>query len=246
MRLSIGEAARRAGVSVRALRYYDRIGLLTPSETTDAGYRYYDADAMARLQQILFYKELGMPLEQIGRVLDSPEADRMDALRKHRRLLEMKRDRIEDMLRLADETIGGSEMYEERPVPSRLDYEKLRDEYAREAEERWGDTEAFRESASRRAGRSDEDVARMRAEMEDIFQAFVACSDPEGDEGAALAKRWQDHISAYHYVCTDEILRGLAEMYEKDPRFAANLEAYGPGTAMKMSAAIRASLERRA
>ena len=102
MRYSVSQAARLAGVSVRTLRWYDQIGLLKPTEVTPAGYRLYDGEAMAVLQQILFYRELDVPLEQIGRILSAPDHDRAEALRKHRTLLLMKRQRLDDMLRLVD------------------------------------------------------------------------------------------------------------------------------------------------
>ncbi|MDE6840894.1 MAG: MerR family transcriptional regulator, partial [Oscillospiraceae bacterium] len=91
MRYSVSQAARLAGVSVRTLRWYDEIGLLKPSEVTPAGYRLYGDEAMAALQQILFYRELGVPLEQIGRILSAPDHHRTEALKKHRTLLLMKR-----------------------------------------------------------------------------------------------------------------------------------------------------------
>ena len=140
MRYSVSQAARLAGVSVRTLRWYDQIGLLKPTEVTPAGYRLYDGEAMAVLQQILFYRELDVPLEQIGRILSAPDHDRAEALRKHRTLLLMKRQRLDDMLRLVDETIGGNTMYDERPKPTQADWEAVRDQYAAEAAERWGNT----------------------------------------------------------------------------------------------------------
>lgn len=240
MRISVSEAAKRAGVSVRTLRYYDEIGLLKPSETTRAGYRFYDGAAMAALQQILFYRELGVPLGQIGRILNAPENDRAEALRKHRTLLLMKRRRLDDMLRLVDETIGGITMYDERPRPTQADWEAVKEQYAREAAERWGNTEAFLESREKHKDYTPEQEAQINAEMEEIFRAFGACSQPEGAEGQALAKRWQAHITKYHYNCTDGILACLGQMYVSDPRFKENLDQYGPGTAQKMSAAIAA------
>ena len=95
MRYSVSQAARLAGVSVRTLRWYDEIGLLKPTEVTPAGYRFYGQEAMAVLQQILFYRELDVPLEQIGHILSAPDHDRTEALRKHRNLLLMKRRRLE-------------------------------------------------------------------------------------------------------------------------------------------------------
>ena len=244
MRLSISEAAKRAGVSVRTLHYYDEIGLLKPSETTPAGYRYYDGAAMASLQQILFYRELDVPLEQIGRILNAPEHDRTEALQKHRTLLLMKRRRLDDMLRLVDETIGGIAMYDERPKPTQADWEAVKEQYAREAAERWGNTEAFLESREKHAKYTPEQEARISAEMEEIFRAFGACGDPEGDEARALVERWQAHITKYHYNCTDGILACLGQMYVNDPRFKEDLDKYGSGTAQKISDAIAAYCKR--
>ena len=238
MRLSVSEAAKRAGVSVRTLHYYDEIGLLKPSEVTTAGYRYYDGAAMASLQQILFYRELDVPLEQIGRILNAPDNDRTEALQKHRTLLLMKRRRLDDMLRLVDETIGGIAMYDERPKPTQADWEAVKAKYAQEAADRWGNTEAFLESREKHKDYTPEQEAQINAEMEEIFRAFGACADPAGEEGQALAKRWQAHITQYHYNCTDGILACLGQMYVNDPRFRENLDKYGPGTAQKMSGAI--------
>lgn len=240
MRLSVSQAARRAGVSVRTLRWYDEIGLLKPSETTQAGYRFYDDEAMASLQQILFYRELDVPLEQIGRILNAPDNDRTEALQKHRTLLMMKRRRLDDMLRLVDETIGGIAMYDERPKPTQADWEAVKAQYAQEAADRWGNTEAFLESREKHAGYTPGQEARIMAEMEEIFTAFGRCGDPAGPQAQALVKRWQAHITQYHYNCTDGILACLGQMYAGDPRFAENLERYGPGTAQKMSEAIAA------
>ena len=240
MRLSVSEAAKRAGVSVRTLRWYDEIGLLKPSETTPAGYRFYDETAMASLQQILFYRELDVPLEQIGRILNAPDNDRTEALQKHRTLLMMKRRRLDDMLRLVDETIGGIAMYDERPKPTQADWEAVKGQYAREAAERWGNTEAFLESREKHTDYTPEKEAQILAEQEEIFTAFGKCADPKGAEAQALVKRWQAHITQYHYNCTDGILACLGQMYVNDPKFRENLDKYGPGTAQKMSDAISA------
>lgn len=238
MRYSVSQAARLAGVSVRTLRWYDEIGLLKPSEVTQAGYRFYDSAAMAALQQVLFYRELGIPLEQIKRILSAPDHDRTEALRKHRTLLLMKRRRLDDMLRLVDETIGGTAMYGERPRPTQADWEAVKEQYAKEAAERWGNTEAFLESREKHKAYTPEDEARIAGEMEELFSAFGRCADPTGPEGQALVKRWQEHITKYHYRCTDGILACLGESYVSDPRFRENLDKYGPGTARKMSEAI--------
>ena len=240
MRYSVSQAARLAGVSVRTLRWYDEIGLLKPSEVTPAGYRLYGDEAMAALQQILFYRELGVPLEQIGRILSAPDHHRTEALKKHRTLLLMKRRRLDDMLRLVDETIGGNIMYDERPKPTQADWEAVKNQYAQEAADRWGNTEAFLESREKHKDYTPEKEAQIRTEMEEIFAAFGACADPAGAEAQALVRRWQEHITKYHYHCTDGILACLGQMYAGDPRFRENLDQYGPGTAQKLSDAIAA------
>ncbi len=240
MKYSVSKAAKLVGVSVRTLRYYDEIGLLKPSEVSPAGYRFYDEDAMASLQQIVFFRELGLPLEQIGRILSAPDNDRAEALQKHRTLLLMRRKRLDDMLRLVDKTIGGNTMYEERPTPSQADWDAVKNQYAAEAADCWGNTEAFLESREKHAFYTREQQARIKDEMEEIFRAFGACPEPTGAEGQALVKRWQTHITQYHYTCTNSILACLGQMYANDPRFRENLEQFGVGTAQKMSDAIAA------
>lgn len=239
MRCSISEAARRTGVSVRTLRYYDEIGLLKPSEVSPAGYRYYDAQAMETLQQILFYRELGVDLAQIGRILRAPDNDRTEALRKHRQLLLLKRRQLDDMLRLVDETIGGNPMYNERPRPTQGELDAVREEYAREAAERWGNTEAFFESQEKHRGYTPEKEEQIKAEMDEIFRAFGQCGDPAGAEAQELVRRWQAHITQYHYNCTDPILSCLGDMYVSDPRFREDLDQYGPGAAQRIHDAIK-------
>lgn len=131
-------------------------------------------------------------------------------------------------------------MYDERPRPTQADWEAVKEQYAREAADRWGSTEAFLESREKHARYTPEDEARINAEMEEIFRAFSACGDPADPEAQALVKRWQEHITKYHYECTDSILACLGQMYAGDPRFGENLDKYGPGTARKMSDAIAA------
>lgn len=239
MKLSISQAARRTGVSVRTLRYYDEIDLLKPSEVSPAGYRYYDAPALELLQQILFYRELGLGLEQIGHILHSPDHDRAQALRRHRQLLLLKRQRLDDMLRLVDETIGGSIMYSEKPRPTREEIDVLKSRYAQEAEERWGNTAAFRESREKHRHYTPEQESQIHAEMEEIFRAFGRCTDPAAAEAQDLVCRWQAHITCYHYQCSDAILSCLGEMYVSDSRMTETLNQYGPGTAQTIHEAIR-------
>ena len=110
MRLSIGEAADRLGVSVRTLRWYDEIGLVKPTQVGENGYRYYDREALALLQQAVFYKELGFSLKEITPLLQAPEEQRRRALEAHRSLLELKIQQLEGLVALVDDTLGGTPM----------------------------------------------------------------------------------------------------------------------------------------
>ena len=240
MKLSIGETARITGVSVRTLHYYDEIGLLTPSEVSETGYRFYDDRALERLQQILFLRELDFPLKEIGAILSRPDFDRKEALIKHRELLLLKQRHIGDLIRLVDETLGGnSEMNQKNLTYD--DYTQARESYAEEARQRWGHTEAYAESEKRSTARSKAEALAAMNEAEEIFAAFAAVRHlpPEGPEAQSLVRRWQAHITAHYYDCTGDILAGLGEMYVADDRFAANLDNHGAGTARFLSDAIR-------
>lgn len=237
--MKINEAARLAGVTERTLRYYDRIGLLRPSGMTDGGYRLYDGDTMQRLQQILFFRELGFPLAQIREIMDSPGYDRDEALRRHRALLIAERDRLSGLIDLAERTLKGeSDMSFDAFDRSGIDSQ--REAYAKEARERWGDTDAYAESERKTAGYGKEEWTMIEQEAGEIFAAFAALRGrAPGDPGVqALVARWQAHITAHYYACTKEILAGLGQMYAADERFMQNIDRAGAGTARLMSDAI--------
>ncbi len=240
MRLSIGETARVLGVSVRTLRYYDEIGLIKPSELSEAGYRYYDNANLVLLQQILFYRELEFSLKEIQHMLSHPAHDQKQALSKHRALLVMKQNHIADLIRLVDETLGGdNNMCQDQQINS--DYEEVKKRYASEVKVRWGQTDAFAESSSNDGKRTHDESVKMMNEADEIFSAFAhaAGKSPSDPDVQQLVRVWQAHITKYHYNCTDEILLGLGEMYTADGRFTENIDRYGPGTAAFISEAIK-------
>ena len=144
MKLTVSEVAKQTGVSVRTLHYYDEIGLLNPAGTTAAGYRYYGSAELARLQQILFYRELAFPLKEIAHILSRPDYDSRQALRQHRKLLLLQRRHIDSLLRLVDETLGGIEMHPMKTTAESLS--AVKKAYAEEARQRWGNTDAYRKS----------------------------------------------------------------------------------------------------
>ena len=230
MRFSIGQAARMLDVSVRTLRHYDEIGLVKPAEVGENGYRYYDREAMALLQQVLFYRELGLPLKEIGPLLQAPETERRRALESHRHLLELKKQQLEGLLQLVDDTLGGNHMT--KPKITQADIDTAKEQYAAEAKERWGHTDAWKQSQGKTPN---------AAKMDEIFQGFAALlgTDPADRAVQAQVKDWQQFITDNLYPCTNEILAGLGQMYVCDERFTANLDKYGEGTAKLMSDAIK-------
>jgi DNA-binding transcriptional MerR regulator len=240
MKLKINEAAKLTGVSVRTLHYYDQIGLLHPDETTEAGYRLYGGDSMERLQQILFFRELGFALKDIREIMNDPAFDRARALENHRRLLVLQRDRLEKLIALVDRTMKG-ESHMSFQEFDMSEVEETKKKYAEEVKERWGKTEAYAESARRTKNYSKEDWARIGAEQETLCRAFADAmgKGPDSPEAQRLTAEWQNLITRSFYPCSDEILAGLGEMYAADERFTKNIDRFGEGLADFISRAIR-------
>jgi DNA-binding transcriptional MerR regulator len=238
MKLSISETSKLMGISVRTLHYYDEIGLLKPSETSEAGYRYYDDRSIELLQQILFFRELDFPLKEIGRILTSPEFDRTQALKRHRELLLLKQKQLGDLIRLVDDTLGGKESMENQKF---TDYEEAKAAYTEEARAKWGNTAAYGESEARGAKRSKAENNAVMSGAGKIFEEFAALRTkaPSDPQVQAAVARWQAFITDNFYSCTDEILSGLGKMYVADSRFTENIDSYGQGTAQFLSDAIR-------
>lgn len=237
---TVAEAARLAGVSVRTLQYYDKIGLLAPDGVTEAGYRLYGEPALERLQQVLFYRELGFALKDIAQILADPAFDVKRALEQHRALLVAKQERLARLTRHVDNLLKGGgrtefDAFDESEIM------ELREKYAAEAKERWGHTEAWAQSEARAKGYSKEQWAEVDAAQQEVFEVFAASMD-DGPAGAAAQEavaRWQAHISKYFYDCSDEILAGLGEMYAADERFRGNIDRTAEGLAEFMRDAIR-------
>ncbi len=240
MKLSVSETSKLMGVSVRTLHYYDEIGLLKPSEKSEAGYRFYDEKNLAVLQQILFYRELELPLKEIVHILSQPDHDQKTTLTSHRELLLLKRRHIEDLLSLVDETLGGNENMSKGKFAF-ADYEEAKDKYTAEVKARWGQTKAYRESEEKNNKRTPDETAAVMNEAGGIFEAFAGLryDSPDDPKVQTLVKRWQAFITDNFYACTDEMLSSLGEMYVTDSRFTENIDRCGEGTAQFMSEAIK-------
>ena len=150
MKLHVREFAKLTGVSVRTLHFYDEIGLLKPSSVDEQnGYRFYDECSLTRMQEILFYRELDFPLKEIRMILSSPDYDKQNALKEQKRLLTLKKERLERLISALDGAMKGEIV--NMNVFDNSEFEAKREEYAKEAKEKWGDTAAYKESAEKTA-----------------------------------------------------------------------------------------------
>lgn len=239
--------ARISGISVRALHYYEEIGLLVPSARSDAGYRLYDDGDVLRLQQIVLHRALGLSLEEIRRVLDDPRHDRRRALLEQRERLQQQMQGTHRMLAAIDAALALMDGYEEKEP---MDMNKIFDgfepnRYAEEAEQRWGDTEAYKESMRRTQSYTQEDWQRLAVEQGAVYtelaQALRQGKAPNDPEVQALVERHRLVIDRWFYPCSPAMQRKLADLYHGDPRFAENIDKYGQGVAAFLSQAIRAA-----
>jgi len=240
--MTVHEVSKLSGVSIRALHHYDSMGLLPATEITKAGYRLYDDTALERLQLILLFKELEFPLKEIKAIIDSPDFDRNKALEQQIHLLELRKERLENLIDLAVgiKAIGVNEV--KKIGFEAFDTRKM-EEYTRQAKETYGQTDAYKEYEKKSQGRTNETQQRLNVEMMDIFREFGEIRDqaPDSEAAAALAKKLQNHISANYYTCTNEILSSLGTMYAAGGDFTANIDRVGgEGTAVFAQKAIEA------
>lgn len=238
--LKINELASCAGVTVRTLHYYDEINLLKPTKITEAGYRLYDDAAIETLQQVLFFRELDFPLDEIKAIISSPAFDKIRALENHRELLFKKRERLDNLINLVDNLIKGENNMSFKEFDM-TEIEKTKKEYAQEVKERWGNTDAYIESERKMKNYGAEEWKQISDESGRILKAFADSRDeaPESDEAQELVGQWQAFITDKYYTCTNEILAGLGEMYISDERFTKNIDSYGAGTADFIAKAIK-------
>ncbi|HEY8472206.1 MAG TPA: MerR family transcriptional regulator [Natronosporangium sp.] len=250
MGYSVGEVARLTGVTVRTLHHYDEIGLLSPGERTAAGYRRYSEADLERLQQILGYRELGFSLEEIAEILADPAADHMVHLRRQHGLLLERLERLRKMIEAIEFMMEAEQMGIKLTAQERFevfgDFDP--DQYAEEAEQRWGDSEAYRESQRRVASYSKQDWLQIKEETNRLYQRIaeaMAAGVPADSEPAMdLAEEHRAQISRWFYECTYEIHRGLGEMYVTDHRFTENIDKTAPGLARYLRDAIVANADR--
>ena len=241
--MTVHEVSKISGVSIRALHHYDNIGLLPATKVTEAGYRLYDETVLERLHHILLFKELQFSLKEIKDILDSPDFDRSKALEQQIKLLELRKEHLENLIDLARgiKAVGVKYMSFET-----FDTKKI-DEYAAQAKASWGKTDAYKEYEQKAKGRSKETQQKLNVEMMDIFAEFGKIKEqtPNSAEAIALAKKLQNHITEHYYNCTDEILMGLGNMYAAGGDFTTNIDKVGgEGTAVFACEAIKAMIQK--
>ena len=236
MRMQIKEFAKISGVSVRTLHYYDEIGLLSPAFVERAtGYRYYDENSLLRMQEILFYRELDFSLKSIGEILSSPNHDTRRSLEEQKKLLTLKKERLERLIASIDAAMKGDNIME---AFDNSEFEA----YKAEAQEKWGKTDAYKEHTEKTKHYSQEKWNGLADGMDRIMAQFAACmkagNAPASAEAQSLVKTLQEYITTNYYHCTKEILAGLGQMYVADERFQNNIDKHGKGTAAFICEAI--------
>lgn len=222
---TIREVSLLTGVSKRTLQYYDQIHLLPPSKVTEAGYRLYDDRALERLQQILMYRELQFPLQEIRRILDSTDYDRNRALEQQIEMLEMKKTHLENLIVFAKGMRGiGMKNLDF----SAFDTRKL-DEYVQRAKDTWGHTPEYREFEHRSKGRSKADEQLLGDEMMQFFKRLgsLRTGAPDAPEAQEIAAGLQQFITQHFYACSDQIFLQLGQMYGGGGSFTENIDAVG-------------------
>ena len=245
-RWTVGEVAELTRVSVRTLHHYDAIGLLVPSERSEAGYRLYTPADLTRLQRILTFRELGFALADILKLLQADESAQ-------RRALELQAARLRAELQTTQRRLRAvtSLLQEEMPM-TQEDIKQMFEqfdprEHEAEVKERWGDTEAYRQSAERMKRYTPADRERMNSEGAELHARYVALMDAgvpaDSPQAAAVAEAHRAYFHEWFYDCTPEMLRLVSQSWVHDPRFTANIDQIRPGLAAYQYAAVQAWAE---
>ena len=233
--MKVKEVAELVGISVRTLHHYDEIGLLTPDETTEAGYRVYSDENLETLQQILFFKELGFPLKKIKEIIESPSFDREEALiMQHKMLLEKKR-RLKKMIGTIEKTIQHSKGEIQMSKQEKFEgFDFSHNPYEQEARERWGD-KAVDEANEKAKNMTAFDQERFN----DIYRSLASIRhlSPDSKEAQEGIKEWYQFLNKLGNYSLDAF-KGLGQMYVDDERFTKNIDKFGEGLAQFMCDAM--------
>ena len=237
--MSVNEVVKLTGITVRTLHYYDEIGLLKPTTVSEAGYRLYDDTALSRLQNILLFRELQFPLKEIKAILDSPDFDPAEAIARQIELLELQYKRIGELIAFTREIQQKGVTTMNFDVFDKSEIEK----YEAEVKAKWGNTKAYQEYKQKDISRNEDSYNKSANELMTMFSELGELKhlSPDSDEVQKKISALQKFITDNYYVCTNEILSDLGEMYVCDERFKNNIDkAGGDGTADFVKRAIDA------
>lgn len=242
---TVKKLSSMAGVTPRTLHHYDEIGLLKPSRIGENGYRYYGEEALLKLQQILFYRELDISLDEIKKIMGRRDFDVLGALQSHKDALNKQAVRIDRLIQTVDNTIqhlkGKTKMSEKGLFEGFSEEEQ--EKYAKEAEQMY-DPEIVRESNRKWKAYSAAKKEAILAEGKAVYMDMVAAM-PKGSASAdvqAIVERWRKHMDYFWTPNLDQLL-GLAEGYSDDPRFKANFDKMHPNLAEFMREAVKVYVE---
>lgn len=246
MEYTVQKLGSLAGISTRTLRYYDEIGILTPARISSSGYRIYGQKEVDRLQQILFYRELGVSLDSIKEIVSAPSFDGANALMEHREKLLEKREQLDVLIANVDKTIALTEGRIKMSNKEKFEgfKQKLVDDnekkYGKEIREKYGkDTvEKSNDKVKNMTQEQYDEVTALASQMTETLAQAFATGDPAGElaqKAADLHKKW---LTYYWSEYSKEAHAGLAQMYVDDPRFTAHYDEKQPGTAVFLRDAI--------
>ncbi len=249
MELTVGQVAETFGVTVRTLHHYDAVGLVVPSERTDAGYRLYTDADLARLSTVVTYRRLGLPLDEVRALLDG-DGTAVEHLQRQRAAVVTRLDELGELVQAIDRALE-REMNEQPATTEDLKElfgDGYSEEHEAEAQERWGDTDAWAQSRSRTSRYTKADWEEVKAEAEAVNAAFVeafVAGEPATSEAAMdAAEAHRRHLHERFYDVSYPMHRGLADMYVADPRFTATYEDLAPGLAQYVHDAVHANADR--
>lgn len=234
---TVSEISKLFGISVRTIHYYDSIGLLKPTKLTESGYRLYDEQAIVRLQNILIFREIEIPLKDIKEILEKEHLNFEEIMTAQIKLLQMKKEKIEKLIAFALDIKEKGEMEMNTEI---FNVEEM-EQYKNEVIQKWGSTSEYKEYEEKMEGKTEKEQQEIVQTLMSFFQKLGEWKENLPEDGKVQKKiqELQQFITEHFYTCTKEILYGLGQMYMQDERMKHNIDkAGGEGTAQFVQKAI--------